>query len=63
MFVMCESMKWNHLPNGGGLYEQDPDLLDGFLYIFGVRSEYEEKKNAERESEAKRAAKGQQPRR
>ncbi|HEY6019720.1 MAG TPA: hypothetical protein VIY48_07410 [Candidatus Paceibacterota bacterium] len=41
-------MKWAHLPNAGGLYEQDPDLLDGFEIIFQERSDYE---RAERERE------------
>lgn len=27
-------MKWAHLPNAGGLYDQDPDLLDKFTIIF-----------------------------
>jgi hypothetical protein len=48
MFALCEQMKWAHLPNAGGLYEQDPDLLDGFEIIFQERSDYE---RAERERE------------
>lgn len=36
----------------GGLYDQDPDLLDGFQVIFSARAQYEEeernKENAKR---------------
>ena len=41
MFMLCEAMKWSHLPVAGGIYDQDPDLLDGFLIIFQKRSEHE----------------------
>lgn len=34
-------MKWAHLPNAGGLYDQDPDLLDRFEYIFGALNQKE----------------------
>lgn len=49
MFSLCEGMKWAHLPNAGGLYDQDPDLLDQFRYIFSARSEHdaEERKKEE----------------
>ena len=42
MFVLCESMKWAHLPVRGGLYDQNPELLDGFMFIFGKRAEQQE---------------------
>lgn len=34
-------MKWNHLPEPGGLYAQHPDLLEDFFYIFRMRSEHD----------------------
>jgi hypothetical protein len=43
MFMLCEAMKWSHLPVAGGIYDQDPDLLDGFLIIFHERSEHDAK--------------------
>lgn len=54
MFSMCESMKWNHLPVAGGLYDQDPDLLLAFQYIFGKRSEHQENEQKKEEAKAKR---------
>lgn len=41
-------MKWNHLPNAGGLYDQDPVLLDKFNYIF---SELEKREEADRQKQ------------
>jgi hypothetical protein len=55
MFMLCEMMKWNHLPLSGGLYSQDPDLLDGFLIIFHERSIYEEQQAKKRERETGRS--------
>lgn len=53
-------MKWTHLPVHGGLYDQDPDLLDKFEYIFRMISEQEAKEEAERqEKDRKEAAKNQ----
>lgn len=42
-------MKWTHLPVAGGLYDQDPDLLDKFEYIMRKISEQEAKEEAERQ--------------
>lgn len=50
MFTLCEMMKWNHLPVEGGLYAQDPDLLEGFQYIFAKRAEYQEEEDKRREN-------------
>jgi hypothetical protein len=47
-------MQWNHLPMPGGLYDQHPELLDRFMYIFQERNKEERKKNAQREAEMKR---------
>ena len=51
-------MKWNHLPEEGGIYNQDPDLLEGFLYIFAKRAEHEEEENKKREREKNRTTGG-----
>lgn len=48
--MMCEAMKWNHLPESGGLYDQDPDLLDGFLMIFHERALHEEEEAKKRDN-------------
>jgi hypothetical protein len=50
MFALCESMKWNHLPEPGGLYAQDPELLEGFMYIFGARAEHQEAEEKKRDN-------------
>lgn len=64
---MCEAMKWSHLPVAGGIYDQDPDLLDGFLIIFSARSEHEAEENKKREREQNKVNKkprgGSRPRR
>ena len=35
MFSLCANMLWNHLPVPGGIYAQDPSMLDDFAVIFG----------------------------
>jgi hypothetical protein len=54
MFSMCENMKWSHLPVAGGLYDQDPDLLEGFQIIFHERAEWEAEQEAKRKADEKR---------
>lgn len=54
MFTLCEQMKWNHLPEEGGLYAQDPDLLDGFMVIFHARGEYEEEERKRDKAKSQR---------
>jgi hypothetical protein len=46
-------MKWNHLPEPGGLYQQHPELLDKFMYIFNARAEEQERKHKEEERKRK----------
>jgi hypothetical protein len=48
MFSLCANMKWSHLPVAGGMYDQDPDLLDKFEYIFQELGKEEARKDAER---------------
>ena len=57
LFSLCEAMKWNHLPEPGGLYAQHPDLLEGFMYIFSERGRHEaaEREKEKREQERKRS--------
>lgn len=54
MFMLCEAMKWNHLPLAGGLYDQDPELLDGFGIIFHERAEHDRKEHEEEERKRNR---------
>ena len=46
-------MKWSHLPVDGGLYDQDPDLLDKFEYIFRKLDEEEFRRHEEEERNRK----------
>lgn len=55
---MCEALKWTHLPVDGGLYDQHPQLLEEWRYIFAVRSEYERNEQSKRENEAKNKSRG-----
>ena len=54
MFGLCESMKWNHLPEAGGIYAQNPELLDGFRTIFSIRAKYEAEKEKKDEADRDR---------
>lgn len=57
---MCQSMKWNHLPVAGGLYDQHPQLLEEFEVIFAAkaRKEEQERKDQEKKAEAARRKSG-----
>lgn len=60
MFSLCRNMKWAHLPVAGGLYDQDPDLLDKFDFMFRAIAEEEARVQAIEERKRKdEAAKNQ----
>jgi hypothetical protein len=44
-------MRWAHLPVTGGIYEQNPDFVDGIKYMFSKRGEIEERKQQQRDRE------------
>jgi hypothetical protein len=46
LFMLCEAMQWNHLPVAGGLYDQHPEMLDRFTYIFQEQGKARERKEA-----------------
>lgn len=56
MFSLCANMKWNHLPNAGGLYDQDPGLLEKFTYIFAKVNEHQEQERRRQDRESRRPA-------
>ena len=37
-------MKWTHLPNAGGLYDQHPKMLDDFLFISSIEAKAEKRR-------------------
>ncbi len=49
-------MKWSHLPCGGGIYDQHPQLLDEWLVIMQVDGESEAKRQQKLEREQKNKA-------
>lgn len=50
-------MEWNHLPVAGGLYDQHPQLLDEWLYIFSRKAAHEKQEQDRRDAEMKRKQK------
>lgn len=56
LWIVCEGMRWTHLPNGGGLYDQHPKLLDEWEYIFRRVARHREEEQRRREEEANRKA-------
>lgn len=57
MFSLLSSMKWSHLPNAGGLYDQNPELLDAIRKIFAAQAQYESE-----QAEKQRQKQGKSPR-
>jgi len=53
-------MKWAHLPMAGGLFDQKPELLDRFMYIFAAVNEEQKRRDAE--EKAKRGGPKAKPR-
>lgn len=51
-------MRWAHLPNAGGLYDQHPDLLEKFRIIFAEQGKHDAREQAKRERENKRKGGG-----
>jgi len=45
-------MKWAHLPEPGGLYAQDPTLLERFRVIFAERNRHEANEAAKEKAKA-----------
>lgn len=54
LFSLCSGMKWAHLPVAGGLYDQDPALLDAFSYIFQKVAENEQAENEKQRRESEK---------
>lgn len=52
LFSLCEGMKWAHLPVAGGLYDQDPILLERWRIIFAKRAEYQERERQKQERQS-----------
>lgn len=53
LFMLCEAMRWNHLPVAGGLYDQHPALLSAWMVIFEEKSKHEAEESRKQERELK----------
>lgn len=56
MYSVCKMMKWTHLPNAGGIYDQRPKLLDDFLTIAAVEGKEEARKEKDRQAKMARSS-------
>lgn len=52
LYHMLKSMKWNHLPVAGGIYDQHPGFLDDMSVIMDAEADAERKREAKRKREA-----------
>lgn len=57
LYHMLKSMKWNHLPVAGGIYDQHPGFLDDMSVIMDAEAEAERKREAKRKAKAKSKSK------
>lgn len=46
LFAICSGMRWAHLPLAGGLYDQDPRLLDKWDHLFALQAQQQKDKTA-----------------
>jgi len=46
LFSMCSAFSFKHLPMAGGLFDQNPQLLDRFLYILHAQEEQRKKEDS-----------------
>lgn len=56
LFSFCEATRWSCLPVAGGVYDQHPELIEKFLYIFHAKADNE--KRERQKAEAQRQQKG-----
>lgn len=52
LFSLCSAMEWNHLPLAGGLYDQNPKLIDQFRVLFHEVNEARKRKDDKRKRES-----------
>lgn len=54
--MICEAMNWAHLPVAGGVYDQDPELLEQWLAIWKVKAEVADEEKRKEAAAARNAA-------
>jgi len=62
IFMTCQAMDFKHLPMPGGLFAQNPGLLEAFQYIWQEQSKAEAAKK-KAEQNAKMGPQSRRPRR
>lgn len=58
LYQICKLFRWTHLPNPGGLYDQNPQLLEDFLLIAGIEGEEQERKRKKEERSQRNRTRG-----
>ena len=51
---MCAGMQWNHLPMDGGIYDQNPEMLERFYYIMGQQAKWDKQEADRRDAQKSR---------
>lgn len=54
LYLQCQAMKWNFLPEGGGLYSQHPKLLDDFVVLDSINIKAKNRRQAIEARKARR---------
>lgn len=64
LYILSKTLKFAHLPDPGGLYDQSPILLQEWMEIAQAEGEAEQKKQEmeERKQKAESASAGKTPR-
>ena len=56
LFALCQQMKWAHLPVAGGLYDQHPQLIEEWSYIFAQQNARDNREAEKQKAESKRSS-------
>ena len=54
LYVFCKSIRFTHLPVPGGLYDQNPQLMDEWDLIMAIENQVKAKRQKKQELEANR---------
>ena len=58
LWSMAKAMDFNHLPEAGGIYDQDPELLKQWTVIWGVEADVRRKEQDKRGNKGSRGSMG-----
>jgi hypothetical protein len=51
---MCKAMEWKHLPEPGGIYQQNVEFIERMMYVMKEEAKEEERKQAEENAKRER---------